>query len=503
MLVFLLAYYAQTASGSPIASTALVIPSNITFAFSTPAALQSTDSGRTLYNIIWSSLATIFACVWTAVHRNIAGPSQGRLSRFLDMFGVVVASLLTPEWVLAGAFRQYLNARSLSKELEAARGEAVKVWEAKRRSLRQGRLNEGRRGTSESKDLSTDVVDEVKEKDVASLSRRTKLASSPGDEVDGEDLTPVESTLELEDGIGRLEGKWTARHGFFIIMGGFHYYKDGRPLFPLSRHDVIELVKTGDLVLPTDDEIRGWSQADTLSKLIAIIQTLWFVVQCIARRVEGLPIAQLEIMTLAYTTIAIVMYMCWWYKPLNVSSPVRVAAKRLPDPVPVEHRLPFLFALEIIMGTADRLVDMRQEAYVPPFYTGGVSGGPPINSADVFSGGIAVIAAMVFGAVHCAAWNYVFPSTVERRIWRVGAAIIVAAPGAMAIAAFLAVSMHSRGGVVRRVGDISLAAVFTICGPLYVAARLLLLVLSFTTLRALPPGAFQAEQWTLKIPHFT
>ncbi|KAI0057727.1 hypothetical protein BV25DRAFT_1919911 [Artomyces pyxidatus] len=497
MLLLLLAY-AQITNGSPITNIAVA---------STPSATsENDDSGRTLYNIIWSSLATIFACVWTAVHRNIPGPSQGRLSRVLDMVGVVVGTLLVPEWVLAGAVRQYLNARSLGKQLEAARADATKAWDAKRQSLlelrKPGDRDERSRTTAGSKEQSTEVLVEVKEKDGMSLKQRTSLTSRADDmeELGAEQLALLESTLAVEDGIGRLGGEWNTRHGFFIIMGGFHYYKDGKPLFPLSRHDVVELVRAGDLVPPTDDEIRGWSQGDALSKLIAIIQTLWFVIQCIARRVEGLAITQLEIMTLAYTTIVFVMYVCWWYKPLNVNGPVRVAAKRLPKAIPVEHRSQFWTHVEIVVGSHDRLVDMREQAYVPPFYTGGEAGGPPLNSNDALSGGIAVVAAMIFGAVHCAAWNYAFPTAVEMHIWRIGAAAIVAVPGAMAVASVVALGLQRT--ILQDVGNIFMVAVFGVSGPVYVVARILLLGLSFATLRMLPPGAYQAVQWTLKIPHF-
>ena len=37
---------------------------------------------------------------------------------------------------------------------------------------------------------------------------------------------------------------------------------------------------------------------------------------------------------------------------------------------------------------------------------------------------------------------------------------------------------------------------------LYIVARLVLLVLSFMTLRSLPPGAFRAADWARFIPHF-
>ncbi|KAJ7700419.1 hypothetical protein B0H17DRAFT_1251330 [Mycena rosella] len=37
--------------------------------------------------------------------------------------------------------------------------------------------------------------------------------------------------------------------------------------------------------------------------------------------------------------------------------------------------------------------------------------------------------------------------------------------------------------------------------PLYIISRLFLVILPFTTLRALPPGAFRDVNWSVYIPH--
>ncbi|KIJ58902.1 hypothetical protein HYDPIDRAFT_119029 [Hydnomerulius pinastri MD-312] len=94
-------------------------------------------------------------------------------------------------------------------------------------------------------------------------------------------------------------------------MGGFHGYRHRKPVHPLGATEVEELVKAGDLIPPTETEIKGLGQADILSKGLTIFQTLWFILQCITRHVDGLPITQLEVMTLAYTTITIAMYAFW------------------------------------------------------------------------------------------------------------------------------------------------------------------------------------------------
>jgi len=66
----------------------------------------------------------------------------------------------------------------------------------------------------------------------------------------------------------------------------------------------------------------------TLSKGLVIVQTGWFVLQCIARHVEGLPITELELMTLAFATLNFFTYGLWLDKPLSVQRPYRVLVKR-------------------------------------------------------------------------------------------------------------------------------------------------------------------------------
>ncbi|KAI0056671.1 hypothetical protein BV25DRAFT_1920809 [Artomyces pyxidatus] len=480
MLVFVLLMYAcldaRTSNGFPTATeTSLLTRANSTV-INIPTLNNSScpdiDNCRTLYDIVWSSLATIFACVWTAVHRNIPRPSQRRLLRMSEMARVMLVTLLVPEWVLAWAVRQFLNARNVGKELEAARAEAERSWEEKGR----WRLSGGG---------SLNNVD------------RTGQAG-PGSQ---EDCHLVHDCSALEDayGAGRMGSKWTTRHGFFIIMGGLHFFEKGVPRHPLSSKDVVELVKTGALVPPTEDEIELLSQGDALSKTIAVLQTLWFVVQYIARRVQGLPIAQIEVMTLAYTTITVAMYAFWWYKPLNVGGPIRVTGKTLPEPEPAKSKEGQLMTAEVILGTHDNFVDLRQMDCAPTFYGGAavLAVGDNAFLADV----VALVAAMVFGAVHCLAWSYVFPSKAETLLWRMSSSAIIAVPGSLVIATLVAVCVTNTA--LETVGGLSIALTFIIAGPVYIAARLVLLALSFSSLRTLPTGVYQTVQWTIRIPHFS
>ncbi|KAI0059823.1 hypothetical protein BV25DRAFT_1026425 [Artomyces pyxidatus] len=521
LLLFACAFLSQSAYGSPVASLTALAPVNSTIPqsalTSTPVSVSNTCTDisicRTKYTIIWSSLVTILACVWTAVHRNVPAPEEVGESRTWRIVcqasvaaKIVLVAALVPEWVFAWAVRQRLNAREIGRELEAARLEAEGKWSERLKGARpaptEGDTVGGQSATATSTETSPFLGNEARPTSTHNgLSGERSEEKQP--DFDDSIVTAKEQT-------GRLRGKWTARHGFFVTMGGFHYYKDGEPRHPLSRHDVVQLVRRGDLVPPTDEEIRNWSQGDVLSKTIAVVQTLWFVIQAIARRIEGLPITQLEIMTLAYTTITVAMYVAWWDKPQNVGGPVRVAVKELPEPALVQPRQYWsTHIFYVIAGMQDTLVDLRHKRHVPTFYGGstyhntllvGGSGHNHMISADV----TALCAAIVFGAVHCVAWSYAFPTPTEHHIWRVFSLIIVTLPAAMLVPVLAMLIMLRNSVKIPDIIGIGLFPfLFTSCSLPYIAARLHLLALSFSTLRSLPPEAYHAVQWTLLIPHFT
>ncbi|KAI0062741.1 hypothetical protein BV25DRAFT_1855527 [Artomyces pyxidatus] len=500
--LFVHAFLVRIGSGWPLADPTLSIPSNGTALLSiadTSATCTDIAICRTRYTIIWSSLVTILACVWSAVHRNIpepAKPADSRVRRIVDRVleigKIVIVTLLVPEWVLAWAVRQLLNARDLARQLESLRDgmEAKKAWSDKRKKLRGMKL-----GWTEEEVARSDRSAATVSSERVALQAENELGLEEKEE--GGSLAFQESALAIDEQTGRFSTQWRTRHGFFIVMGGFHYYINGEPKHPLSRQDVVKLVEAGELVPPTEDEIRGWSQGDALSKTLAVVQTLWFVVQCIARRAEDLPITQLEIMTLAYTTITVAMYLAWWDKPQNVGGAVRVAVKTLPKPEPANELGWYWRFVNIIAGMQDTAISLRDQPCVPTFYSGGTAD----ENNDLFSDIVALAVAMVFGAVHCAAWHYVFPSHTEKVMWHISSVAIVAVPGAMLFVLLLfwvMMDSYYRGEI-----EAVIMSVFFLSVPVYVAGRLLLLALAFSTLRSLPSRAYEAVQWTLLIPHFT
>ena len=84
-----------------------------------------------------------------------------------------------------------------------------------------------------------------------------------------------------------------------------------------------------DLEMPrvTAAYVADRSKGDALSKIIAILQTTWFIVQCIARGQQGLAITELELVTLALASLNAATFAIWWDKPLGVREPVKIYLK--------------------------------------------------------------------------------------------------------------------------------------------------------------------------------
>ncbi|KAH9959117.1 hypothetical protein BC827DRAFT_1269116 [Russula dissimulans] len=119
----------------------------------------------------------------------------------------------------------------------------------------------------------------------------------------------------------RYKGEgWTLTHGFFATMGGFMAYKGNRPIRVLLPWELesYSLTGNGDIPRISKMEIQDKSKGDFISKAVVILQTSWFVIQCIARGVQGLPITELELATIAFASLNFVIYVLWWDKPLNV-----------------------------------------------------------------------------------------------------------------------------------------------------------------------------------------
>ena len=104
------------------------------------------------------------------------------------------------------------------------------------------------------------------------------------------------------------------------------YDGDEKMIQTLSIERLEALASEGKIRWPhiSVDEIMDRSKRDIFSKGIAVLQTTWFITQCIARAVYGLTITELEIATLAFAVLNGLLSFLWWNKPQDVACPAPI-----------------------------------------------------------------------------------------------------------------------------------------------------------------------------------
>ncbi len=151
---------------------------------------------------------------------------------------------------------------------------------------------------------------------------------------------------------------------------------------------------------------------------------------------------------------------------------------------------------------AGRSSDIEDGAdHVHPFYA--------MNTTDWASNhilGVVAIIGTIFGAIHSAGWNFLFPTPIEATIWKICSLIVTCVPFLMLIPVIcqdvnfvedtfcLELFLEDLKNTLTRF-EIFVGL------PLYIIARIVLLTEALIALRNLPSGALLEVQWTSFLPH--
>jgi len=305
-------------------------------------------------------------------------------------------------------------------------------------------------------------------------------------------------------------------------MGGFILCVDGRPRVTLTPDELLHFSRDGFVDIPdiARADIEDRSKGDILSKGIAILQLIWFVVQLAARYIQNLPITLLEVDTLSVAVMTCITYGWWWKKPKDVGRPHPVHWKATaPSPGDLDYEyviniiasviLTFLhYRIADAMFTANGLCSYSYYLFYPFLSLMGLE--PIISPAAVRArrvpslggyaetrGGIILLigcmSGTLFGAIHCLGWN--------DPLWLELSLAVLFAPVSILLS-YTYESLDSHLGCLPSIIKIFFRITMAVSCAMYIIARIGLIAYMLASLQWLSPGVYDTVAWTKFIPHY-
>ena len=252
---------------------------------------------------------------------------------------------------------------------------------------------------------------------------------------------------------------WTLTHLRFAEAGGFIYKSRDRDTDVRDRRHLADLIQSRKLRKPpiSAAELNSRSQSDWFIKGLAMCQIIWFGIQVLFRAIQHFQSTTLEITVIVFVLCSIAVYVFNWSLPQNVEYPVMLTGKNENHPT----------------GRIKKL-ERRKTEFIQLALFG-----------------------MLFGALHCLAWDSPFPTPEERLTWRICAASTMGLAPIISRGIYPIVTRDRRNA--DSISKFWILILFFV--GLYVIGRITLIVLAFTALRALPADVYQTIDWTNYLPH--
>ncbi|KAG1809713.1 uncharacterized protein BJ212DRAFT_599553 [Suillus subaureus] len=423
---------------------------------------------RTLWTIISSSVITLFACIYSAIHINIPSPKDSPYRILRRRLGIMIMALIAPELMVTWAMRQWFSACYVTRRFEKSGYPSVLPEQAQseEKEPEAPEQHENRFLRRLLIVLATRILS------VLMFLRRFPAVFARW----------IQRSVKAYFSEQSEDDAWTKTHSFFVLMGGFMLYVDGEPYLTLRPDSILKLMRDRCIDAPTltANQIHDRSKGNAISKGLIMLQVAWFIMQLITRAIYHLETTQLEVGTLAFAVLNFITYAVWWNKPLNVQRPHPVYWKSTtsrPEDhvyVPESDQVAVWEILFLVIRPIDELIKLEYSD----------------REVLVCAG---LLMATIFGGIHCMAWFFAFHTYQEQVLWRMSAVAITCTPWLSLFTLYLL-------GVL----DTPDAVSWPVCvlyAMLYITARAILLVLMFTTLRNLPPDAYKTVSWITLVPH--
>lgn len=311
------------------------------------------------------------------------------------------------------------------------------------------------------------------------------------------------------------ERVWTPAHAYLANMGGVRVKtRDDGQSGPAQTY-IVTGKHLGEIYFDPDyspmdhlvidkEEISDKSDSDAFAKAIAVGQLLWLICQMITRRAKHLLTSQLEIVTLAFGTLAIVIYGAYWDKPQNIENPTTIYLETFSDDPERDRRI--RAALQPPKSTSFfRRVLWHSEIFREnrSHYTRVPNDNFAFNLLpDCLM--CLVFVTVFFGGLHCVAWDFRFPTHVELVMWRTTSVMTTVMP-ALIFGSQYAVTWSKKGTFKPGYSNNDLAVhpvhsmIITFGYGAYVLGRLTLIALAVASLRRMPADVY-VSTWAKYLP---
>jgi hypothetical protein len=330
----------------------------------------------------------------------------------------------------------------------------------------------------------------------------------------------------------KIPPDWSIVHYYYANMGGFCMQwkdeADGSVKLGFLDGDQVPTLlhqnQLSDSAHLSREAIQDRGKADWLVKVLALVQMAWLVLQCVARAIQRLPLTTFELSTLAYIPCALLIFYLWWDKPYDIRQPTMVFFKdqnrqRRMQIGGGSKSLAYVSGLElppeIVIRQYQNFPMTRNciDAVQSCFFR--------IRTFSALSLSVGIFYA-IFGGIHCAAWNFPFPTRTERLAWRVCSIIMaVSIPASWLLTRLIMICLECGVSDTLLFGTDEKARVrvklwpfssrkVTVSGVesiqmmgaiVYVLARIYLLFEVFFNLRDLPVACYDTVNWSNYLPH--
>lgn len=411
---------------------------------------------RGTLDIAWSCLGVLVLSTWETLLTYVPEPAQAsarydrykRLAyRYIAKLGMMLATLLAPEFLFALAVIEFMRAWRLRTEgREWAKRDNV-PWTLRHAYfavIRGFRVENVHNGTSGGL---TAVGSPVESESSMTISPRT----------------PDSNKGLLISFLRSNERAWQSSEE---TVSEVIWPVKGPQLMQLREKDLIN-----SWPHITTEELDDKDKDDPLVRTLAIVQIIWLIAQTFSRASRALPNSQLEIVTVAYAVTSFLIRAVAWQRPRDVRTTIRIPTARYIEPQEVDA----------VTAATDNYDD-----------------------SILIAGIVGLCVGAVFGGLHALAWSATFPTPAEKLLWRYAVILIATLPMIMPL--FLVMYYASFDGQSSSISMVawvkgSIEVVAALMLVVYCLARLYTIVEAARSLFFQPPETF-VSTWAFNFPHF-